>query len=102
MLDHARKAVAASTDRERSDLDHDEVLAAALENFIEVVGEAASRVSDATRRALPLVPWREIVGMRNRLVHGYASVDHDVVWDVVTTDLAALVGQLANALGTGR
>ena len=102
MLDHARKAVAATKGRRRADLDRDEVLAAALERFIEVIGEAASKVSGATQHDLASVPWREIVGMRNRLVHGYASVDHDVIWDVATTDLPTLVAAPEKALGETR
>jgi uncharacterized protein with HEPN domain len=94
MADHARKAVTAASGRTRRDLDTDPVLAAALERFIEVVGEAASKVSDETRARIPDVPWLEIIGMRNRLVHGYASVDHDIVWAVVTSDLAALLRRL--------
>lgn len=98
MLDHARKAVAATQGRTRSDLGNDDVLAAALERFIEVIGEAASKTSDATRRELESVPWREIIGMRNRLVHGYAAVDPDIVWAVATMDLPALIAELAAAL----
>jgi uncharacterized protein with HEPN domain len=98
MLDHARKAIAATRGRSREDLDRDDLLAAGLERFIEVVGEAASKVSDGTRRELPHIPWREIVGMRNRLVHGYASVDHDITWDVVTGDLPRLATSLEKAL----
>jgi uncharacterized protein with HEPN domain len=101
MLDHARKATAATRGRVREELDRDDLLAAGLERFIEVVGEAASKVSDPTRRQLPEIPWREIVGMRNRLVHGYASVDHDVIWDVATVDLPALVLALEAALREG-
>ena len=78
-LDHARRAVAAVAEKERSDLDSDFVLAATLERFIEVIGEAASKVSAVTKASAPRIPWREIIGMRNRLVHGYASVDHDIV-----------------------
>ena len=94
MLDYARKAVAATSLRSRADLDSDPVLAAACERFIEVIGEAASRVSHKTRAQSPDIPWREIVGMRNRLVHGYAAVDHDVMWAVVTLDLPRLVAAL--------
>ncbi len=94
MADHARMAVAAVKGRSRPDLDGDPVLAAALERFIEVVGEAASRVSAETRSRLPGVPWNEIIGMRNRLVHGDASVDHDIVWTVVTSDLRELLRHL--------
>jgi uncharacterized protein with HEPN domain len=64
MADHARMAVTAAAGKARQDLDEDPVLAAALERFIEVVGEAASRVSDETRSRLPGVPWTEIIGMR--------------------------------------
>ena len=84
MLDHARRAVDAVAERDRSDLDSDLILAAALERFIEVIGEAASKVSPSTRANSPEIPWKEIVGMRNRLVHGYAAVDHDIVWNVVS------------------
>ena len=101
MLDCAREAVAATRGRIRQDLSHDAVLAAALERFIEVIGEAAGKVSEATRDELAGLPWREIIGMRNRLVHGYASVDRDVVWAVATADLPALVGALEEALKQG-
>lgn len=68
MLDHARRAIVAVGNRNRVDLDSEYVLAAALERFIEVIGEAASKVSTATRKSARQIPWREIVGMRNRLI----------------------------------
>lgn len=98
MLDHARLAVGSVAEKERDDLDSDPILAAALERFIEVVGEAASKVSATTRAGASQIPWREIVGMRNRLVHGYASVDHDIVWDVVSGDLAEIIDALEELL----
>ena len=94
MLDHARRAVGAVAQKERRDLESDYILAAALERFIEVIGEAASKISGETTSSAPEIPWREIVGMRNRLVHGYASVDHDIVWDVVSRDLAEVIESL--------
>ena len=98
MLSYARRAVAAVEDRSRSDLDSDLILAAALERFIEVIGEAASRVSASTKDDTPQIPWREIIGMRNRLVHGYAAVDHDIVWDVVSGDLREIIDVLEQQL----
>ena len=98
MLDQVRRAVQAVSGRNRADLDTDVVLAAALERFIEVLGEAAGKVSEATRSESPAIPWRGIIGMRNRLVHGYASVDHDIVWDVVTRDLPPLLTELERLL----
>ena len=100
--DHARKAVAAARSRGRADLDHDDVLAAARERFTEVVGEAASKVSQATRDAVPSIPWAEVIGMRSRLVHAYAAVDHDVVSTVVVDDLPTLIAALDGALGESR
>jgi uncharacterized protein with HEPN domain len=100
MLDHARRAVQAVSGRNRADLDTDAVLAAALERFIEVLGEAAGKASEAIRSEAPAIPWRGIIGMRNRLVHGYASGDHDIVWDVVTHDLPTLLTELERLLKT--
>ena len=101
MLAQARLAVAAVADKERIDLESDFILAAALERFIDVIGEAASRVSEVTKASSPQIPWREIVGMRNRLVHGYASVDHDIVWDVVAGDLEQVIDSLQELISEG-
>lgn len=61
---------------------------------LEVVGEAATKVSPAFRDAHPQIPWREIAGMRHRLIHGYGEVRLDVVWAVVRDDLPALIASL--------
>ena len=67
---------------------------------IVVLGEAARRLSPETRAAHPDVPWREIIGMRNRLIHGYAAVDRDIIWTVVTEDLPSLIASLQSSLDT--
>ena len=102
MLHHALLALDAVTGREREDLDSDFVLAAALERLIEVIGEAANKISEETKALAPDLPWHEVIGMRNRLVHGYASVDHDIVWDVVTGDLAPLIAEVRQLLSEHR
>ncbi len=61
---------------------------------VEIIGEAAARVRDATRRGNPEIPWRDIVGMRNRLVHVYFDIDLPLVWDTVHNDLPALIARL--------
>ena len=61
---------------------------------VEIVGEAAAHVSEDTRRPHPAIPWREIVGMRNRLVHAYFDIDLPLVWDTVRHDLPALIARL--------
>lgn len=61
---------------------------------VEIVGEAAAQVSEDVRRANPDIPWREIVGMRNRLVHGYFDIDLSLVWDTVRQDIPDLIARL--------
>ncbi len=70
------------------------VLQLALTRLVEIVGEAANRTSDATRQAHPDVPWPQIIGMRNRLIHGYDVIDYDLLWDTVTGDLPELIAVL--------
>lgn len=74
----------------RDALQADEVLTAAILRWIEIVGEAAANVSEATREAHPDVPWREVIAMRNRLIHAYPDVNLDLVWGVVERDGPAL------------
>jgi uncharacterized protein with HEPN domain len=101
MLDHAREARDMAQGRTRADLDSDRMLNLALVRLLEIVGEAAARVSDEERARYPAIPWPEIVGPRNRLIHGYDTVDLDILWQIVQTDLppliAALEGILPNA-----
>lgn len=78
------------------------VLALALVKCIEIIGEAASKVSSGTRLELPEIPWADIVGMRNRLIHAYYEIDFQRVYDTVTTDLPPLISALEAVLGKGR
>jgi uncharacterized protein with HEPN domain len=98
MLDYARRTAEAVAGRRRADLDRDPILAAALERFIEVIGEAARKVSTGTRESADEIPWQQVIGMRNRLVHGYASVDYNIVWDVASVDIPALIVSLERLL----
>lgn len=70
----------------------------ALVHLVQIIGEAASRVSDDLRQRHPEIPWRQVVGMRNRVVHGYFEVDFDLLWDVVTLDIPKLHAQLVAIL----
>jgi uncharacterized protein with HEPN domain len=94
MLDSACQALDLTQNKIRENLESDPVLSLALVRLLEIVGEAANRVSHNTRLRHPAIPWSQIVGLRNRLVHGYDSVDMDVVWMILTTDLPPLVAQL--------
>ena len=98
MLSYSREALALAAGRTREALDADRVLCLALQRLLEIVGEAASRVSPETREHLPDLPWRPAIGMRNRLIHGYDMVDADVVWGTLVVDLPPLVTRLEGVL----
>ncbi len=101
MLDYARTAVRMVAGRKRRDLDTDEMLRLALTRAIEVIGEAAARVPTATREKHSDIPWSRIVGVRNRLIHGYDTIDLGILWDIVTLDLPPLIEQLEAILQRG-
>lgn len=83
-------------------LERDAVVQAAAQRWIEVLGEAASRVSEDLKTATPDIPWRELVGIRVILAHAYFHIDRDIVSGVITSEIPALhvrLMTLANQLG---
>ena len=94
MVDAAREALTFASGRTRADLDVNRMLMRALVKDIEIVGEAASKLSGATRSLLPEVPWEDIVTMRHRLIHTYFDVNLDIVWTTVQSDLPELISLL--------
>ena len=78
----------------RPDLDGNRQLNLALTRLLEIIGEAASRMSEDERARYTVIPWPHIVGLRNRLIHGYDSVDFDILWQIVTQDLPPLIEAL--------
>jgi uncharacterized protein with HEPN domain len=94
MLDYARKARTLLKGRTRGDLDEDELLSLALTRVVEIIGEAATRVSHESQQDYALIPWPQIIGLRNRLVHGYDAVDFEILWDIIHSDIPPLIEQL--------
>jgi len=101
MLDHAREAVRMVSGRNRSDLDSDRQFGLAMTRLLEILGEAAARVSETTRQNRPEIPWANVVGLRNRLIHGYDNVDFDILWNTVVDDLPPLIAALDAWLKSG-
>jgi uncharacterized protein with HEPN domain len=87
MLDAAKEAMSFIKHRKRSDLDTDRMLVLSLVKSVEIMGEAASKVTKVSRDGHPEVPWLNIIGMRNRLIHVYFDIDLDRVWDTIIDDL---------------
>jgi len=99
MLDHVRSALRLAANRTRADLETDEALRFALIHLLCITGEAGSRVSQCTRQQHPEIAWNAAKGMRNWLIHGYDTVDLNVVWDTVSVDFPAMAVLLERVLG---
>ena len=98
MLDHAKEAVDLLAGKEKAELSRNRILELALVRLVEIVGEAANRLPTEDQERYASIPWKEIVGMRNRLVHGYDAIDLDVLWDTVRVDLPQLIEELERIL----
>ena len=100
MLDAASEAVALGEGRTAADPRLERVLDLAVARVLEVMGEAANRVPRDEQAEYPYIPWAQVVGLRNRLIHGYDSVDYDILWTIVDDDLPHLIVALEQALDT--
>lgn len=80
MLAHATEAVEITQGKTRADLDQDRLLNLALARLIEIIGEAANRIPEEVQVKYPALPWLQMIGARNCLIHGYDSVDFDILW----------------------
>jgi uncharacterized protein with HEPN domain len=99
MLEAAEKVTAFTQGCTRQDLDTDEKLSLAVVRLLEICGEAAKAVSAPLKASNPLIPWSAIGRTRDRLIHGYFSVDLDIVWQIVVGDIPLLTSELKQLLG---
>ena len=98
MRDHADEALRMAGGRGYDGFISDRMLHLALMHLVEIVGEAASRVSPETAGACSSIPWSHITGMRHRIVHGYDRIDFPLLWKTIQEDLPPLIGQLDEAI----
>jgi uncharacterized protein with HEPN domain len=100
MLDAAHEVVVFTNGEKRESLDNDIKLMRALSMSIGIIGEAASHVSDEVREASPQIPWRQIIGMRNFIIHAYSSIDLDILWNTATQAIPVLIVELEQLLSS--
>lgn len=98
MLDASQAAVSHLSNRRREDLDHDRLLLNGVVRELEILGEAASRISPIVREQFSFLPWKEMIGLRNRLIHAYFDVNNQAIWLVVKESLPPLILQLQKIL----
>ena len=101
MADSAESALRFCQGRTRADLDTDDMLRFALTRAVQIIGEAATKVSIEARTQIPGIAWPAIVGMRNRLVHAYFDVDSNILWTTVSERLPSLLRELNQFLSRG-
>ena len=94
MLDAARAAVEFTKGRRFEDFLKDRKTRNAVERNLEIVGEAARRVSLETREDYPDIPWRSMIGLRNVLVHEYGDIRYEILWSIIQNKLGMLIRQL--------
>ena len=94
ILDHAREAVAVVDGQDESVLDEDRLLYLAVTRLLSIVGEAATRLSQQRRKQVSQISWRQIIGLRNVLMHAYDVIDNPTLWNILTKDLPQLIKKL--------
>ncbi len=94
MLDLASEAIDLCQGRSLDDFTEDRLWCLAMERLVLNVGAAAKRVSAAAQAQLTQIPWPQIIAFRNRIVHGYDSVDYHRIWQILQTDMPQLILEL--------
>ena len=104
MLDSTEAIFSFAQGKKRADLDKDRQFLSAVLRELGILGEAANSITDKTKRRFPMIPWKEIVRMRNRLIHAYFDVSHDVVWSTICDYLPSFhqqIQQIVQSLKSG-
>ena len=94
MLTHAQEVTALTRGKTRADVDSDRLLNLALVRLLQIIGEAANRIPIREQERHLQIPWALIVGLRNRLIHEYDSVDFDILGQIVTYDIPSPIAVL--------
>ncbi len=101
MLEYARLATAILGAADAVALTHNPEKRLAVVRAVEVIGEAANAIGDDQRAALAPLPWSQMIAMRHRLIHGYGSIDLNILVDTVRSHVTPLIAELERILNTG-
>ncbi len=102
MLDSATAILYFIEGKTRKHLHSDRMFSNAVIRELEILGEAANHISKPTQKSFPELPWKQLIAMRNTLIHAYFDVDYDIIWETVSTDLPPLHLQLKMILSEAR
>jgi uncharacterized protein with HEPN domain len=96
--DASKEALEFIANHRRNDLESNRMLALSLVKELEIIGEAANNISKECQSRYPDIPWSDMIGMRNRLVHAYFGINYDIVWQTVTENLPYLLSQIQTVI----
>ncbi|MFA5805947.1 MAG: HepT-like ribonuclease domain-containing protein [Melioribacteraceae bacterium] len=94
LIEAATEAISFLDDKSLEDLYADRKLALALIKEIEIIGEAASKISKKLHTEYSNIPWKEIIGMRNHLTHVYFDINYKMIWKTIKFDLPPLLQEM--------
>jgi uncharacterized protein with HEPN domain len=100
MLDSVEAILSFTKGKRRTSLDNNRLFSSAVLRELEIVGEAAGKISEETKKKFPHLPWKAIVGTRNRLIHAYFDVNHDIIWKTIKEYLPILQKQINKIIET--
>ena len=98
MQDAMQKIIAYSSSHSYNDLSDNEWDQDAVMRNLEIIGEAANNLDESFRKNYPEVPWRKIIDFRNIVVHDYADLDLEIVWQIIAKDVPLLSSQIKEIL----
>ena len=98
MIDASEEALSFVQGKVRNDLNSNRMLVLSIIKEIEIIGEAASKISKITSQKYSDIPWQDVIGMRNKLIHGYFEVDLDIVWMTISDDIPRLLSVLKKVI----
>ncbi|MEO5371079.1 MAG: DUF86 domain-containing protein [Magnetococcus sp. DMHC-1] len=94
MIHYIEKAMSYTKGVSRDEFETNELIYDATVRNLELIGEAATNIPQFVRDQAPHVPWRQIIATRNKLIHGYAGIDNDILWSIIKNDMSDLLGKL--------
>ena len=98
MVDAAEEALSFVAESSQIEFSENRMLILSIIKEIEIIGEAASKISEGAKSEFSDIPWQDIVGMRNRLIHGYFDVDVTMVWNTIKNNLPSLIKSLKRTI----
>ena len=98
IFDACKEILEFTNNSSKIQFENSKILTYASVHLIEIIGEAASSVTSELKQKYSIIPWKNIIGMRNRLIHGYFDIDPDIVWQTIKKDIPILLVEIKNII----